>query len=544
MPIALYRKYRPQAFAELVGQNHIKVTLQNEIETGRISHAYIFCGPRAIGKTTTARLFAKAVNCEKRKSGQSEPCNKCDSCQEIIQGKALDIIEIDAASHTGVDNVRENIIDNARTTPTSRKYKVFIIDEVHMLSISAFNALLKTMEEPPEHAIFILATTEIHKVPETIISRCQRFDFKKIALGDLVERLTGIAKKEKIKVSQEVLENIARRSEGCARDAESILGQILSLGEKEISPEIAELVIPRSDINQVLTFFEHLVKKDIAQGIEMVNKLMEEGVSLPEFTKEMIEFLRQILIIKVSGKLESFASLGIDKEKAAKVLELVQELDYGRIINMVNIFLDKLKDLKYAEIPQLPLELAVVEICQGDTGSDDDDGQDTGGNSQGTTSEYEKVKVKLKKEQADEQVKKKTSATKLSSQSLEKNNATQGASLAEIKDHWKKVLKAVKKKNHSLAVVLKVANLVSLQEDVLSLGYRYKFYSDRVRDSHNLDVVESAITEITNKKVRVECLVGEEFAAIKEKKVKNQDNGVQDNTWNAALEAFGGQVVE
>src|SRR3989338_7584274 len=174
MSIALYRKYRPQKFADLVDQNHIKITLENEIKQGRIAHAYLFTGPRGIGKTTTARLLAKAINWEQRTARQSEPCNECFACQNISEGSALDVIEIDAASHTGVDNVRENIIESVRFSPTRLKYKVFIIDEVHMLSISAFNALLKTLEEPPEHVVFVLATTEVHKVPETIMSRCQR----------------------------------------------------------------------------------------------------------------------------------------------------------------------------------------------------------------------------------------------------------------------------------------------------------------------------------------------------------------------------------
>ena len=188
MAQALYRKYRPVRFSDLVGQNHIRITLQNELEQDRVAHAYLFSGPRGVGKTTTARLLAKAVNCKDRKD--SEACEKCDFCKEISQGKSLDVIEIDAASHTGVDNVRENIIENSRFTPQRLKYKVFIIDEVHMLSLSAFNALLKTLEEPPEHVIFILATTEIHRVPETIISRCQRFDFKRVSVDDLVKRMS------------------------------------------------------------------------------------------------------------------------------------------------------------------------------------------------------------------------------------------------------------------------------------------------------------------------------------------------------------------
>ncbi|PIT89446.1 MAG: DNA polymerase III, subunit gamma and tau, partial [Candidatus Levybacteria bacterium CG10_big_fil_rev_8_21_14_0_10_36_7] len=189
MNLALYRKYRPQVFSDIVGQNHIKVTLKNEIETGSLGHAYLFSGPRGSGKTTTARIFAKALNCLNRKKNESEPCNKCESCREIIDGNSLDLLEMDAASHTGVDNVRENIIHNSRFTPVKRKYKIFIVDEVHMLSISAFNALLKTLEEPPSYVVFILATTETHKIPLTIKSRCQHFSFGRVGVEDMISKL-------------------------------------------------------------------------------------------------------------------------------------------------------------------------------------------------------------------------------------------------------------------------------------------------------------------------------------------------------------------
>ncbi|MCG2695410.1 DNA polymerase III subunit gamma/tau [Candidatus Parcubacteria bacterium] len=194
----LYRKYRPQNFKEVVNQNHIKITLENEIKTGKTAHAYLFCGPRGVGKTTMARVMVKTVNCLNRKAADSDPCNECEICKDITAGRSLDIIEIDAASHTGVENVRENIIASARVAPSRCKYKVFIIDEAHMLSISAFNALLKIIEEPPAYVMFILCTTEVHKVPTTIISRCQRFDFKRIGVNDIVKKLNYIIKNEGI----------------------------------------------------------------------------------------------------------------------------------------------------------------------------------------------------------------------------------------------------------------------------------------------------------------------------------------------------------
>ncbi len=266
----LYRKYRPQNFSEVVGQNHIKLTLEHEITSGKIAQAYLFCGPRAVGKTTLARVFAKAVNCLKRKASEADPCNSCSSCEEITAGRALDIIEIDAASHTGVDNVRDNIIAQTRVAPANSKYKVFIIDEVHMLSISAFNALLKVIEEPPARVIFILCTTEVHKVPTTIISRCQRFDFKRISVSDIVKKLNYIIKAEDIKIDKSILEAIARQSGGHMRDAESLLGQVIAIGGKEVTQAEADLVIPRSDLGEVLNLIGFIEKKDAGSAIRLI----------------------------------------------------------------------------------------------------------------------------------------------------------------------------------------------------------------------------------------------------------------------------------
>src|SRR3989339_413240 len=276
----LYRKYRPQSFSDLVGQNHVKITLEHEIESNKIAHAYIFCGPRGVGKTTVARVLAKSLNCLRRKDGEHDPCGECDSCREITAGRSLDIIEIDAASHTGVDNVRENVIAVSRIAPTRYRYKVFIIDEAHMLSTPAFNALLKVLEEPPANVVFVLCTTEIHKIPATIISRCQRFDFRRLGTPDMMKKLKFIVNKEKIKIDDKILSAIARQSEGHMRDAESLLGQVVSIGGKEISAEEADLVIPRSDLGEALGLIGFLAKKDAGRAIELINKSAEEGVQL------------------------------------------------------------------------------------------------------------------------------------------------------------------------------------------------------------------------------------------------------------------------
>ena len=258
MSTTLYRKYRPATFSEVIGQKHVVRTLQNAIKSDRIGQAYLFAGPRGTGKTSVARIFARTINCadlvgEERaatkssirrsdakadQSNKNEPCLKCDSCKTILDGRALDIIEIDAASHTGVDNIRE-LRETVKLPPSALKYKVYIIDEVHMLSGGAFNALLKTLEEPPAHVIFILATTEVHKIPETILSRVQRFDFTRLTIEEIIKRLEEIAKLEKVKVDREALEIIATYSEGGMRNAESVLGQVIALEDKKITTSVA-----------------------------------------------------------------------------------------------------------------------------------------------------------------------------------------------------------------------------------------------------------------------------------------------------------------
>ena len=310
----LYLKYRPQVLSEVFGQDHIKKTLLSALLRNRISHAYLFTGSRGTGKTTIARILAKAVNCANPKNG--EPCNKCESCKEITVGKSLDVIEIDAASNRGIDEIRE-LRDKIKFSPAKSRYKVFIIDEVHMLTREAFNALLKTLEEPPPHALFILATTEIHKVPETILSRCQRFNFSRIKMTDLVSYLKKVSQQEKLKVENGGIGLIAVNAGGALRDAVNLLDQAASLGS-EITIASLQAILGLTDISAVYKLVDLLIDQKITEAIELINELLERGYDLASFDKKLIEHLRHILILKVSGRADLIEVTAEQLEKIRK----------------------------------------------------------------------------------------------------------------------------------------------------------------------------------------------------------------------------------
>jgi len=363
--LVLYRKYRPKTFEEVVGQEHVVRTLINALSLNKVAHAYLFCGPRGTGKTTIARLLAKSVNCENRKT--SEPCNKCLACQEINEGRALDLIEIDAASNRGIDEIRE-LREGIKFSPTRLKYKVFIIDEVHMLTREAFNALLKTLEEPPSHAIFILATTEIHKVPQTIISRCQRFDFHKLTLNKIVERLKGIAKAEGVKIDQQALELIALNADGAARDAESLLGQVMAMEDKDITLTEAQTILGTADISAVIEAIGFLISKDLPGALGFINKLVEDGYELGQFAKLLVNYLRKAMILaawqsgREQDKIRALVAPELTDEQFKIILEQGKKFTGADFIKTIRLFMRAENEIKSAALPQLPLELAMVEL--------------------------------------------------------------------------------------------------------------------------------------------------------------------------------------
>ncbi len=365
MSLVFYRKYRPQTFAEIIGQEHVVQTLTNAISSGMISHAYLFAGPRGSGKTSIARLLAKAVNCLNLQ--EFEPCNRCSSCSEINQGNTLDLIEIDAASHRGIDEIRE-LRNGIRFVPTKAKYKVFILDEAHQLSKDAANALLKTLEEPPVHAIFILATTEIHKMIPTIISRCQRFDFRKLTLPEIIRRLEIISEKEKVKIEKPALELIALNAAGSIRDAESLLDQALTFARalnRQLRAEDIKDLLGLVETELVSKFTDFLCQKKAMEAINFLNEIAEKGLDLQEFAKSLINYLRQALILRLSGASISLEDnpliTGLTKEEFQKLQNQTATFKESELQKILNLFLEAQNKMKYSPIPQLPLELAIIE---------------------------------------------------------------------------------------------------------------------------------------------------------------------------------------
>ncbi|MFH1712455.1 MAG: DNA polymerase III subunit gamma/tau [Patescibacteria group bacterium] len=500
MSQAIYRKYRPKKFADVTNQNHVKVTLQNQIITDKVAHAYIFAGPRGIGKTTLARLLAKAVNCHAHKDG--EPCNECDHCQHMNEGRALDVIEIDAASHTGVDNVRENIIEASRFTPGQGKYKIFIIDEVHMLSTSAFNALLKTLEEPPERVIFVLATTEVHKIPATILSRCQRFDFHRIATSEIVVRLQQIAKEEKVKVEEEVLTSIARLSEGCLRDAESLFGQILALGETEIGYEQASLILPVTNTTTVVELVDALSRADQKSAIETVNNFVDQGGSIKNLTDETIDLVRTMMLFSLGGLYnESY-----DAQTMGSVKKMLERIDANDCRRLIDLLLDARNRSTHDTLPQLPLEIVAVEFCS-----------------------RSEAKTKDNRPPPPQTPSAPISGNQPSVPEVKKDAPNASFSIQELKDKWQRCIKEVAKQNIALPISLQCAEPRSVNGSEIVLGFAHSFHFETFKDPKNSKILSEAVAEIMQTTVTIRPVY-----------LKEEEEAVVENL----VQEFGGAIVE
>ncbi|MBD3311447.1 MAG: DNA polymerase III subunit gamma/tau [Candidatus Magasanikbacteria bacterium] len=533
--MALYHTHRPQKFTEVVGQSHVTKTISNQVMANTISHAYLFSGARGIGKTTIARILAMAVNCEKRKENESEPCNDCDSCVDIKNSRAIDIIEIDAASHTGVDNVRENIIDNAQFKPTKSKYKVFIIDEVHMLSTSAFNALLKTLEEPPEHVIFVLATTELHKIPETIISRCQRFNFHKVPYDELAAHLKNISKKEGVKIDKDVVERIINKSDGCVRDAVSLLDQIMATGEKNISTDIAALVLPISNVEDVYDFLEILINKRIGDGLELINRQVQEGVNIKQFFHDLIELLRVMVIAKHNIKMQSIG-LDLSKTVLKKIKELSTMIDDSELVKIIDMAIARKNNISSSPLPQLPLELLLLDRAAENQPEENldkkDDNTDENNKKDSKDANSEKEELSTNNDNPNNSVKNTIEDKELTSN---KKSTKTNLDLDKVVKKWKELIIQTESESPSLAIVLKNCTPKAVTDNNIKLSTAFAIYKDKLDSGSFCESVRTKLGKLLDCEICFEVEMDSP-----EDSLKSNDNNDEIHKLAAA---FGGEVV-
>ena len=356
---ALYRAYRPQTFKDVVGQEHIIKTLKNQIQNNNVGHAYLFCGTRGTGKTSTAKIFARAVNCED--SVNEEPCNECEVCKDILNDNNMDVIEIDAASNNSVDDIRE-IRENVKYTPAKCKYKVYIIDEVHMLSQGAFNALLKTLEEPPSYVIFILATTEPHKIPATILSRCQRFDFKRVTVKDMSSRMKEICEDVNVEVDDRALNLIARNSQGALRDALSILDQCMSFSENKIEYKDVVDLLGTVNVEQLFEMADYVIKEDTKKCLEILNEFVIWGKDIKNLIDDLIDHFRNLMVCKVSNDLDEIISL--PEEIIDQLKSQAETIETNEIIRILNILSVTQDDIKASSNPRVLAEVSIMKLSQ------------------------------------------------------------------------------------------------------------------------------------------------------------------------------------
>ncbi|MFA6183468.1 MAG: DNA polymerase III subunit gamma/tau [Parcubacteria group bacterium] len=567
----LYRKYRPSQFNDVVGQQHIVRTLSNAIRNNRVGQAYLFTGPRGTGKTTLARIFAKTVNCtaplDKSKNIFLSPCLKCKNCQQFQDETATDIIEIDAASNTGVDNIRE-LRETAKLSPFIGKYKVYIIDEVHMLSQGAFNALLKILEEPPSHIIFILATTEIHKVPETIISRCQKFDFSKFDIEEIIGKLTAIAKEEKIKIDAESLELIAISAEGGMRDAESFLEQIITLEKDKITSDKVAEILGISSSQSVEDLTELIFNKKTVEALLLINKIYKDGANLEFLAKSWLEYLRKVMLLNIDTDLKKKIFSKMTSEQQTQIKDISQKTSLAFIILCVNRISEIIPKIKESFIPQLPLESLIIELTQNIT-TDIPPSQDIvppkSSSSENislpqksTTSSPKKnipVPITTPKIETATRQKEIKKDSPPSEEIAPPKNLSEKINVYEVEKVWKTIIDELRIENCSLAMMLSNSKPVeSSQANMVNIVIRHGFQKDLINKSENRLTIMDISNKITGLAFKVNAITEEE-AGIKLRTILpdiNQEmidkecsigDNAQESLLSDAMSLMGGKVV-
>ncbi len=509
MTQALYRKWRPRKWEQVVAQDHVVQTLRNAIKSNRVGHAYLFSGPRGTGKTTTARLLAKAVNCLSDDLG-NRPCDECKNCQAVNEGRFLDLIEIDAASNTSVEDVRD-LRDKINFAPTDGRYKVYIIDEVHMLSTAAFNALLKTLEEPPPHAIFILATTEVHKIPATVLSRCQRHEFRRIPVMEIVKTLQTLCKEEKITADEDALILIARQSTGALRDAISLLDQLASTG-KNIDLELAQTVLGTATNQLVLELVDAIEKNNSAVGLETIHRALDSGSDPRQYARQVVEYLRNLLLMRMGNEKEVEAT----KENKDLMRQHSKTVEVAVLMEWIGYFNDAINDLRISWQPSLALEIAFSKTLQADTGELPIEKISVPKTAPVREAEpYTPGPKKAVPEPSAEQEiapvdeKREVSNASAAKPAAHPQAHQEGADLAtqDLLNVWNRIKSEVKQRRPQTEGLLNSQSFIQVKNGILILGFKSEVLKSKMENDENIDVTRNAIKAILNIDLPIECIV-------------------------------------
>lgn len=506
---ALYRAYRPQNFEDVVGQEHITRTLKNQIENNNVGHAYLFSGTRGTGKTSTAKIFARVVNCIN--SINQEPCNVCDVCKDILNDNIMDVIEIDAASNNSVDDIRE-LRENVKYSPTKSKYKVYIIDEVHMLSQGAFNALLKTLEEPPSYVIFILATTEQHKIPATILSRCQRFDFKRVTVNDMTDRMKKICNEENIEVEDKALNLIARNSQGALRDALSMLDQCISFADHRIEYKDVVELLGTVNIEQLFEMAKFIINQDTKESLQILNEFIIWGKDIRNLINDLIDHFRNLMVCKVSTDLDEIISL---PEEIIDQLKLqASDVDVNDIIRVLNILSVTQDTMKTSTNPRVLAEITMMKIAQ---------------------PMFDESKEALIKRIENLENRIETGNIKVNTSNIENNSQVEKTNVAEeeiiyetvksedvklIESSWTKIRQSIKddKQSKQMPVYFLLGDVSSFNvyENMLYIIYGdgFEFAKKRLSDPNTIAYIEKMIRETLNRSFSIKVILESEVKNI------------------------------